>query len=70
MPASNLILIYIGNFYFTLGNMHPKYRSRLSAIQLLCIVKTNIIKMYGMDAILKPFIEDVKELVCIYTVYS
>ena len=54
----------IGNFYFTLVNMQPKHCSRLSAIQLLCIVKTSIIKMYGMDAILKPFVEDIKELVC------
>ena len=47
-------------FYFNLGNI-PKHRSKLSSIQLLCIVKSNHVTQYGIDAILKPI---VAELVC------
>lgn len=36
------LLILIGFFYFTLGNLMPRYRSSLSAIQLLGIVKRSI----------------------------
>ena len=53
-------------FYFTLGNLPPKHRSRLSAIHLVAIVKTTILSTYGMDAVLRPFVEDMKKLVCTY----
>lgn len=43
-----------------LGNVHPKKRSKLSSIQLLAIVKTTCLKMYG---ILAPFVDDIKKLV-------
>ena len=53
-----------GAFYYTIGNISPKYRSRLSSIQLLALAKSNLITTYGIDIILKPFIDDVKKLVC------
>ena len=52
-----------GMFYFHLGNIHPKYRSKLSSIQLLGIVKSKHISEYGIDSILDPFVADVKKLV-------
>lgn len=52
-----------GTFYFILGNISPKYRSRLTAIQLLGLVKSSFISSYGIDAVLKPIIDDVKKLV-------
>ena len=55
--------VYIGIFYFTLGNLPPKYRSRLLAIHLVAIVKTTILSMYGMDNVLRPFVDDIKKLV-------
>lgn len=55
-----------GAFYFTIGNISPKYRSRLSSIQLLALVKSTLISTYGIDMILKPFVDDIKKLVCIY----
>ena len=58
------LLILIGFFYFALGNLMPRYRSSLSAIQLLGIVKRSIMIEYGMNAILQPFINDIKKLVC------
>ena len=53
----------VGIFYFTLGNIHPKKRSQLSSIYLVAIAKHKVLTYYGMDAILRPFIEDLKELV-------
>ena len=52
-----------GAFYFTLGNLPPKYRSRLTSIHLLALVKSTFISEYGMDAVMKPFIQDLKKLV-------
>ena len=52
-----------GNFYFTLGNIPPKHRSKLNSIQLLAIVKTKLLSLYGMDAILQPIIRDLKKMV-------
>ena len=60
----NCIHIFVGMFYFTIGNMSPKYRSQLCNIQLVAVAKSNMISKYGMDEILKPFIADVKKLVC------
>ena len=52
-----------GIFYVTLGNLPPKYRSRLSAIYLIAIVKQKFLSLYGMDAILDPFVKDINKLV-------
>lgn len=54
---------FVGMFYFTLGNLAPRYRSHLSNIHLLAIVKSKMISLYGIDEILKPMIDDVKKLV-------
>jgi hypothetical protein len=51
-----------GIFYFTLGNVSPKFRSKLS-IQLVAIDLHSDLMTYGMDAIIRPFIEDVMKLV-------
>ena len=50
----------IGIFYFTLGNVRPKYRSKLSIIQLVAIVKHKYLSVYGMDAVLRPVVDDMK----------
>ena len=65
------LLLYrynLGLFYYTLGNISPKHRSSLDAIQLVSVVKHSIIVDYGIDKILEPFIEDIKALesVCKY----
>ena len=56
---------FAGAFYFTVGNLSPKYRSRLSSIYLVALLKTTYIGHYGMDSVLKPIVTDVKELVSI-----
>ena len=45
-----------------LGNLHPKYRSRVSTIQLVALAKTSVIQQHGINKILEPFIEDIKSL--------
>ena len=49
-------------FYYTLSNVDPKYRSSLKAIQLVTVVKHTLVKKYGLDKILEPFVSRVKEL--------
>jgi hypothetical protein len=54
--------VLLGAFYYTLGNIRPLYRSSLKAIQLLCLCKSAMIKKYGIDEVLQPFIVDLQKL--------
>ncbi|XP_041868098.1 uncharacterized protein LOC121656927 [Melanotaenia boesemani] len=49
-------------FYYTLGNIDPKFRSKLAAIRLLAIAKADDIDKCGIDFILKRIDEDLKLL--------
>ncbi|XP_026121924.1 uncharacterized protein LOC113104807, partial [Carassius auratus] len=40
-------------FYYTLGNINPKYRSKLASIRLLAIAKQSELSECGVDAILQ-----------------
>ena len=67
-------MIISGLFYYLLGSIHPHLHAGLNTIQLLCAVKSSVIKEYGIDEILKPFVADVLKLeevcdglVCIIT---
>ena len=51
-----------GLFYYILGNIDPKFRSRVEVIQLVTVVKSTLITKYGIDEILKHFIRDINEL--------
>ena len=53
----------LGFFYFSLGNISPEYRSKLSSIYLVAIAKQKYISVYGMEAILAPFLKDIAKLV-------
>ena len=67
MIITYLILLQLinilGTFYFMLGNLHPKHRSKLSSIFLVALVKHKLLQKYGMDRILEPFVQDIKKLV-------
>ena len=43
-------------------NIHPAHRSSLKSIQLLAVGKSDDVKHYGMDAFLKPAIDEMKTL--------
>lgn len=48
-----------------LGNL-PTFRSRFSAIHLVAMVKRSVLSEYGMDPMLRPFVDDLKKLVSMY----
>ena len=49
-------------FYYTLGNISPRYRSSLRAIQLLAVLKTSDLQKYGCRKVLEQFMDDIKLL--------
>ena len=59
------ILVYcciVGIFYFMLANIDPKFRSSLHTIQLVAVVRTEMIEKYPISEILEPFISDIRQL--------
>jgi hypothetical protein len=54
--------LILGFFYYTLGNIQPRYRSQLKAIQLLAIVKRSVMNKYGVNAILEPIMNEIAVL--------
>ena len=53
----------LGLYYFVLGNIPPSFGSKVKYIQVVAIAKTEHVKQYGCNAILKPLVDDVKKLV-------
>ena len=60
-----LVLFPIALFYYTLGNLSPKYRSSLQSIQLLIAVKSSLLVGYGADKVLKPVLDEIRQLECV-----
>ena len=60
--------MYIGLFYYTLGNVSPKYRSTLSNIQLVAVIKKKLITKYTLNSILDPIVQDIAKLVGIFLI--
>ena len=54
-------------YYYTLGNIGPKHRSKLCAIRLLAIVKADDVSRYGQNKVLTPIINDLNTLASGYT---
>lgn len=53
----------LGCLFFTLGNMRPRFRSTLKAINLLGVVKYEDIKDGNIDCFLAPFVADLKKTI-------
>ena len=49
-------------FYFILGNIAPKFRSKLKMIQLVCLCPSEYVNQYGMRQVLQPLIHDLHVL--------
>lgn len=49
-------------FYYTVGNVGGKYQSLLKHIHLALLVHHSHLKQFSMDVILKPLIDDLKQL--------
>ena len=56
----------LGVVLFSLGNISPLYRSKLTAMNLVTVATAPIIEKHGLDAILQPFLEDLTKLSCGY----
>ena len=50
-------------YYYTLGNIDPRFRSKLCAIRLVAIVKAQDVAKYGHGKILTPIVNDLENLV-------
>lgn len=48
--------------YWTLANLHPKYRSALHSIQLAVLCKVTDIQTYGYPTVLAPLLHDLQTL--------
>ena len=59
---------HTGAFYYLLGNLSPRFRSKIHNIQLLLLAKYSSVAEYGIDRILNSIVEDVRilESVCVY----
>ena len=44
------------------GNLDPAFRSRLEAINLVALFKSDLLQRYTLNDVLKPFIDDLKKL--------
>ena len=49
-------------YYYTIGNLNPKFRSKICAIRLLAIVNAKFLKTYEIQKILDPIIDDLEKL--------
>ena len=49
----------LGAFYYMLGNIGPRLRSRVSRIQLLALAKYTTVVEFGIDKILQPVVQDI-----------
>lgn len=60
--GSRKTLHKISAFYFTVGNLHPKHRSKLKHIHPSILAYNSLIKRYGAARVLEPLISDIKKL--------
>ena len=52
----------IGAVYYSLGNLSPKYRSKLDNIQLAALCRAQYVKKYGLEKFFEPIVSDIKSL--------
>ena len=52
----------LGLVFFSLGNIHPKYRSSYKAIYLAIAAPSKVIEKHGLNTVLQPFISDLNKL--------
>jgi len=62
MEDNLLFNTILGMFYYQLLNLPPQYRSTPRSIHLVAIAKHTVIQKYDSDEILKPFMDDLKQL--------
>lgn len=60
-PMTNKIY-QLGLFYYQLANIKSVYRAKLNSIYLFAICKKEYMREFGLNEVLKPLVEDLKEL--------
>ena len=62
-PLGNKVSKYkVSAFYFVLGNIQAKYRSRLNNRNLVLLSPSALVQRYGYQDILLPLLDDIKTL--------
>ena len=62
-PLGNKTVKYkTSAFYFVLGKLPSKFKSKLSDIKLVLLTSAQIVSRYGYEKILQPVLDDIKEL--------
>ena len=54
--------VLAGAFYYILGNVDPRFRSKIHSIQLLILAKYSSVAEFGIDQILEPAVKDIEKL--------
>ena len=52
----------LGCIFFTLGNLHPRFRSKLKCIFVAAIATNPVIQKHGMNLFLQPFVQSMQTL--------
>lgn len=52
----------LGFIYFTIKCLPPEYLSSLKSIFLLAVYKTDDVKTYGMNAVLEPLVNEIRDM--------
>ena len=52
----------LGCIFFSVGNLRPKFRSRLKCIFIAAVATNPVIQRHGMNLFLKPFVDSMKTL--------
>ena len=52
----------LGCIFFSIGNLHPKFRSKLKCIFVAAVARSVVIKKHGMNLFLKPFVDSIRSL--------
>jgi hypothetical protein len=48
--------------YYTLGNLHPRVRTKIDVVQLILLCKRSSVITYGLDVIFEPLMRDLVSL--------
>ena len=62
--------MYLGCFYYTLGDVRPEYRSSLISIFVLAIAKSSLLCEFTADAFLERFVKEMNILSQVYCIMS
>ena len=62
--------MYLGCFYYTLGDIRPEYRSSLISILVLAITKSSLLREFTADSISERFVKEMNILSQVYCIMS